>query len=181
MNMRLAIFLLLFLAPMVVRAYDCSMVKPFVQVGSQAANVSVYRFFWKSEQSQYVQNEEKVCEISVNVPVFDIRGREKEAYYCLLPRSEQIVNCNLKFNGKPSEIVTAPTVWIRTVASKSLWDYHFHAFLSDPSNQSQFVHDVFSRTMLADLNPVGIYLDGAFRDGLPNFQDGYFVEVQFEK
>ena len=160
-------------------AIDCSKVKPFVPTGHQAAQISIAHFFWDNSSGTEVQSEENLCSLQTTVYSYDIRGRENEAYWCLKPKSEEVVSCPLAFDGIPSQVVVIPSIWIHTVNGVDLRGYQFHSYIFKQSDQSMFLHDVYSRSQVTNLSTARVSLDAGYQNGTPGYRDGYFVNASF--
>lgn len=161
-------------------AYDCSSVQPFHPISTQYVRIFTARFYWRTDGGVEREENEDICSGEVTVPVFDVRGREEEAYYCLKPFPTQVLMCPTVRDGQPVEIVVVPASWIRNWTSAPARDFRFHAYVESPTDPKYL--DVFSRTLSFDLTDQHLLVEGAIK-AAPNdpLTDGYFVRVEFMK
>lgn len=157
-------------------ARDCSAVKPFKKIGSQKAHITVARFLWTANG----QSEEDVCKGDVTVSAYDVRGREDDAFYCLVPKESEVLTCKTLMDSESSTISVVPASWIRSWKPKDVREYRFHAYINK-NNKPDFYLDVFSRLLQDKISPQNLIVEGAIKTGPGNRTDGYFVRVEFKK
>ena len=174
--MKLSFLFFTFLFSKICLAKDCSQVKPFAPNGAIKANVTISKFTWKD--SHHV--DENICSGSINIPSYDVRGREDDAFYCLQPKPSELLSCKTKISLDDAEITIIPATWVRHWKPKDVREYRFHAYVVKTSN-SDFYYDVFSRSLSEKISLKNLVLEGAIKTGPANAMDGYFIRVDFKK
>lgn len=157
-------------------AKDCSTVKPFKQIGSQKAHVTVVRIFWATSG----QDQEDVCSGDLVVSAYNVRGREDDAYYCLKPKESEVLTCKTLLDGTPATISVIPATWIRNWKLSDVREYRFHSYINK-NDTPDFFLDVFSRVLQSKLSAQSLIIEGALKTGPSNRNDGYFIRAEFRK
>lgn len=154
---------------------DCSVIAPFFPVGQQNIVISADRFFWKDGQ----QHSEEICSVGKSIPIYDVRGREEEAYYCLKPLESQIASCMTQYLGEDAVMIVSPASWIGQFDSEDLRSYRFHTYVYPSRNPSDYL-DIFARTLTPRLENQSIILEGSKVSGeISLMNEGYWVRVKF--
>jgi hypothetical protein len=162
--------------PMVAEAIDCSTEPPFQSLGSVKARVSLAH--WYRATGSQNKSEEDVCTKDITLSIFDVRGREESAYYCLKPFPEEVVVCETTLNDSPAEFAIVPAIWQRTARNRTLIETRFHAYVQDKKNPQAYL-DIFSRSLNPPPLPEEIILEGSLRSGSASpLADDYWVRME---
>jgi hypothetical protein len=154
---------------------DCDKIPPFKPMGYQSVSLMTYRSHWMGQDLK----EESICERSGNVEVFDVRGRENEAFWCL---KSQKFDCETVVNSKQSVLYVVPAIWVRNGNPAPRREYRFHATVV-PSDKPNAAVDVFTRYQTESVHESQtVYLEGR----LTNFfevpeSDGIVIQAKFGK
>ena len=157
-------------------AIDCTSQPKFEPSGFLSASVTVELNTWKNGEQQF----DPVCKKIVQVPLFDVQGREDAAYYCLKPKESEIVSCPTYLATEMATITVVPASWIRTWNKSSFREYRFHAY-AQKNNIPDFYLDIFSRTLTQKLSPQSTIIEGSFASGPMNPLSGYWIRVEFKE
>ena len=155
-------------------AIDCSQVKDFRSTTSQTAEIHVSQIQWQNG----VEEDKDLCSGKVKIPVYDVRGREAEAYQCLKSSPQNILQCSSLLNGKSADLVVVPAIWIRKGPKHPRREYRFHAYVSQTTDT--YV-DLFARSLSQRLHAQNLIVEGALRYGPKNPGEGHFVRVKFAR
>lgn len=153
-------------------AYDCSQAGEFSPGGTMRVFVDVSRM----ELVNGTWSATELCHEMRTVRWFDIRGREEEAYYCLLPTTEEFVACPTEIAGQAARIEVFPASMIRTWHPEPARDYHFHAYVVREGAQD-FDIDIFSRALSFRLEPDRQIIEGSLRSRTGD--SSHWVRVTF--
>ena len=153
---------------------DCSKVAPFVPIRFERAQIQAVHL----NNSFSTLIDDLICESGIDVPVYDIRGRERDAYYCLKPLKEEILQCKTQMKGEDAEITIVPGIRIRLDQNKVSWKSHyFHAYVY---SESKFLLDLFSRQLTQNLKSDPVIIEGSKLLRTPSSNsEGYWVQVRF--
>lgn len=157
-------------------ASDCSAVGPFIPIGQQEVKATISKFRWEQENPIY----EDVCIQSTKVSLFDVRGREEEAYNCLKPDPIEVITCKCTLESNAAQIKVIPASWIRTWQPNPLREYRFHAYVVKEAD-SKFYYDIFARSLSTELASQNIILEGSLKTGPSNPIDGFWIRLEFVK
>lgn len=166
--------------------FDCSGFVPFEPIESLRADVKVYRLRKYIPDQGTVpvdEAEELVC--STNTPlvvdVKDIRGREKEWYFCNITSEQNFISCPTEYKSKPAKIIVRPAMVIRSWKPSDALDSHMHVYLLPEGDESRLL-DNFTQSLSFDLNQREITLSGSSGGKAPNSdQDYFYVRVRIYK
>lgn len=158
------------------QARDCSNLKPFKKIDSQRVHISVSRFFWTADE----EGQEDLCAGDLDISVYDVRGREEDAYYCLHPKESEVFTCKTILNGEDAAMFIVPASWMRRWKPKDMREYRFHSYVVK-TNDSNFYFDIFSRSLSTRLSSQNLMIEGAIKTGPGNRSDGYFVRAEFKR
>ena len=156
-------------------AYDCTTIKPFTPGGTHTVKVDVSKLKWSEGEPKY----EHICTQSVTVNWFDVRGREKDAYYCLKPKPQEVITCPTLLDGASAKVYILPASWVRTWTYGPVRSYRFHAYVVKDDDPNYFF-DVFSRSLSFELAPQKIIIEGSLKTGAHNPEDGMWVRAEFK-
>lgn len=134
------------------------------------------RLYWQSG----ILKEDRICEGNTLITVYDVKHREQEAHDCLKPNPIEIKSCKTRLNGKEAQIQVVPAIWLRNWQNTVKRGYRFHSYVVTKEETNKF-YDIFSRSLQDDLASQNLILEGAFRTGSKDPQDGYHVRVDFQK
>lgn len=141
----------------------------------QNVTVSAARFYWQNGQQQT----EDICSVQRALPIYDVRGRENDAYYCLKPLESQIATCTTQYGGETAMVSVVPASWIRTFDNQDLRSFNFHAYIQPAGNPSGYL-DIFARTLTSHLENQNIIIEGSKTAGESSpLNEGYWVRVRF--
>lgn len=157
-------------------AYDCSSIKPFLPKGSQRVVVTVSKFSWKNG----VNIDEQMCQSSILLRWYDVRGREEDAYYCLKPNPLEVITCKTSLNGDDAEVQVVPASWIRGWKPRTVREYRFHAYFVKTKKPDYF-YDIFARSLQDNLKTRNVVVEGSLKTGSANPDDGLWVRTDFQK
>ncbi|MGZ3774393.1 MAG: hypothetical protein ACXVCY_11480 [Pseudobdellovibrionaceae bacterium] len=169
-------FSFIFLPAITAFGFDCSKIKPFKQLGAQEIHVEATRFFL-SENSE---KSEDLKPKTGKIRVFDVRGREEEAFWCLKPLDSEIITFDTMLDGKPAQIQVVPASWIRSFQKNVLREYRFHAYVVDAKDSYNYL-DLFARSLKDSPDHSRTIIESAIKPSAQRNANGYFVRAEFLK
>lgn len=172
--MKLFIYILIIFNICSAYANNCDQVPTFIPDTKIELTIEVEKIYWTNQQEQKF---EKICSASMSIPSYDVRGREDDAFRCLIPQENAMLICNTVLDGNNGQIAIVPATWIRDWHQTSKREYRFHAYAF--KNDSNYLKDIYSRALIDNLILQNITIDGALKTGLDNPDDGFFIRVDF--
>jgi|GEM_PF-5587702 len=166
--------------------FDCSGFVPFKPIERLKADVKVYRLHKYIPDQGTVpvdETEELVCSSNepLVVEVKDIRGREKEWFFCNITSEQNFISCPTEYKSKPAMIIVRPAMVIRSWKPSDALDSHMHVYLLPEGDESRLL-DNFTQSLGFDLNQREITLSGSAGGKAPNSdQDYFYVRVRVYK
>lgn len=159
-----------------VHSFDCSNIAPFESKGTLIVNVTIESNRWSNGEVKY----ETICKKVLQIPWFDVRGREEAAYYCLRSKVSEIVSCPTTLENDTATIFVLPASWVREWTGSPVREYRFHA-IAQKNNDPDYYLDIFSRTLNENLHLQTTTIEGSLAQGSKVPTDGFWIRVEFSK